>query len=187
MIEVRLDEVGRSYVRKTLAMTSGIQSQLSAKLAMGRVFAALPSGTSAARAAQFERGGVTSRNQGLEWLFEDLRSKGSGTFVLHDPCARPTDLSPRTARVDTYAFDNGHVYYYLLLRKLNLSEFLNIHKQAVSYRVIGMHIADDITKNHHEWNGHVMPKGYLSTLIPCVLTIYISAYDQESWLVWELE
>lgn len=185
MTEVPLGEPGRLYIQTVLRDCVGAAALLVETVSSaGEIFAPLPSGTSYDRALQFEFGGLSARSHALDWLFEDLTNKGGGTLLVQDIWLKPDDLTVKRAKIETYFTDGSQVYYYLPLASLSPARLLNLYKQVSSFQFVGFHIAGDLALSVEDKNEHRVSAVRIQEFAPLATTVYISAYDQEAWVVW---
>jgi len=188
VVDISLGEVGLAYMCSVLRQCSGAALRLVDIVSKsGKVFAPLPPGTSRERAQQFEIGGISSRTNAFDWMFNSLATKRDGTLILQDIWAQPSDLAVRRPTVESYVSDGRHVYYFLPSFLLSPSRLANLLRQISSFQMVGFYISDGFKLTFEQRRQHYAPAEYFDRLTPLTTTIYISAYDQESWVVWQSE
>jgi len=151
----------------------------------GDIFAPLPPATSHDRALQFDSGGLASLSGAIDWLFFDLAHKKSGTLVLLDVWLQAKDLKARRPAVESYLSDGSQIYYYLSLAALDPRKLAVLHKQISSFQVVGFFFPGGIDLSFEQRRQHLVPAGYVEQFAKVATTVYVSAYDQEAWVVWQ--
>jgi hypothetical protein len=186
MTEVSIGNTGRTYLQGVLRQCEGAACDLAEIVAKpGRIFAPLPPGTTEARALKFDVGGLSSRTTAFSWLLEYLRRKPDGTLVLQDVWSQPSDLRARRPNYTSYVADDRQVYYYLRSHALNFDNLVDLHKQISSFQSVGFYIAEELALSDEQQRQHKIPAGYFDQFVDLTVAVCMSAYDQESWIVWE--
>jgi hypothetical protein len=186
MIEISVGEAGRTYMRDVLSQCTGAASLLAPVVSKaGRIFAPLPSEASETRALKFELGGLSSQSGALNWLYEDLKSKPFGTFIVQDIWARPSNLRDHQPKHETFITDDAQVYHYLESEALSFDKLVTLHRQISSFQLVGFYINASLNLSEEQRRRHEVPPGYVDQFVKFAIAVYLSAYDQEAWLVWK--
>jgi len=184
--EISVGDAGRNYMQGVLRQCKGAALHLVEVVSKpGRIFAPLPLETTEDRALQFGLGGLSSQSDALNWLFSNLTSKRDGTLILQDVWSQPSDLEVRRPVLESYVTDGSQVYYYLPSFSLSPDKLIDLHKQVSSFQVIGFYVAHSLNLTFEQRRHHRVPAGYFDHLAPSTMAVYVSAYDQESWVVWQ--
>ena len=175
-------------MQSMLRQWSGAASKLAdIVLTAGRVYAPLPTGTTTERALKYDVGGLCPQSDGLDWLFRNLTSKKDGTLIFQDVWSRPSDLVIRRPTLESYFNDGSGVYYYLPSFSLTPNALNELYKRISSFQVVGFYVARALNLTFEQRRRHQIPSDHLDQLLPFTTSVYVGAYDQESWVVWECE
>ena len=183
MKKMILGDSARLYMNEILSGCPGAARVLADQVSKrGGIFAPMPPETTEARALNFETGGLLSQTNALCWMFDDLRSRPDGTLVAQDIWSQPSDLECCEPRIQTYFTEENEVYFYLPLRSLSLRNLKELHKHITSFQFVGFYLTQS---RDYQFPRHRASTGFVESLAQCASAVYISAYDQESWLVWD--
>ena len=185
MTEISLGQSGQQHAVAVLRGCTGAAHCLADVVCRpGRLFAPFATEVTLERAMQFDVGGGASRTAAFKWLFEYLNSKPQGTLVIQDVWFTAADLAARQPNYDSYFFDENGVYYTLGLGSLSLENLCKLDREVKSFQSVGFFVATDLNSDFraqsHRVTGH-----YFEQLANDAIAVFISAYDQESWIVWE--
>lgn len=150
----------------------------------GKIFAPLPAHSGLARAQKFEAGGFNDHERAVDWLFRDVTSKRNGALIFQDIWLLPSDIEARRPAIENYLSDGEQVYYYSLSSTLDPGSLEVLYKQIRSFRAIGFYIEDSLNLSFEQRRKHRVPVNFFNRFEQNVTSIYVGAYDQESWVVW---
>lgn len=181
--ECDLGKAGQEYMHDILHQGGGLAGRVATSISQsGKIFAPLPLGISARRALDFDSGGMCDSQFSQGWLFDDLQNKPEGNFIVQDIWAKRSDLLVRPPKYKFYFFYNDGVYYFINLSSLKFSEFLALERQVSSFQFAAFYTTAVI--NEKCFDAHEMKTECLDVLATGVRSIYVSAYDRESYIVW---
>jgi hypothetical protein len=184
IVEQVLGERGREYMRDTLLHYSGAALHLGEVVrGPGCVFTVLPAGIDTKRAWNFESGGLWTVNSAWAWLLGDLASRAHGTVIFQDVLLRPSDVEMLPPLFDNYFIEDDQVYYYLALVNLRPDRLEQINRYIKSFQPVVFHLAEFVMSFEERRRRRVLP-GFLARFLPSTMSVYLSAYDQESWIIW---
>jgi hypothetical protein len=183
-IELALGSGGRDYMQRVLRSYPGAafnSSEIVSK--SGEVFAVVPVGTSRERALRFEMGGLSTLDHARNWLFNDLASRSIGTIVIQDAILSRADLEMRRPAFETFFVEDERVYYYLSLINLSPDRLTTVVREVRSFQSTVFHLRV-FNMSFEQRKHHQVPGDFLNQFLPDAISVYLSAYDQESWIVW---
>lgn len=181
--ERSLGKAGQEYMHEILCQGGGLAERVATSVSKsGELFAPLPLGVSARRALDFDSGGMCDSQFSQGWLFDDLQNKSEGNFIVQDIWAKRSDLLVKPPEYESYFFYGDGVYYFIDLASLKFSEFLALGRQVSSFQFAAFYTTAVI--NEKCLDAHEMKTECLDVLAAGVRSIYVSAYDRESYIVW---
>jgi hypothetical protein len=160
----------------------GVAAEALKGLAGGRCFAPLPEGTSAMRAGEFLAGGLMKRRDGVAWLAaqteHQTEARLDSTLLFQDSWLKPE----HAARHNGSFVDRTAVYQAIGARDIEFKSVDDALREVTSFLCLGFLVNLSVPDS-------VMRSGaaddrLTSNLAKHVDEIYISAYDQEGWVVW---
>lgn len=188
LMETALGPDGAAYIANCLRQGTGLSRKLlELPLMSGNVFAPLLKQLSRDRATSFNVGGMMARQTCCLWLADHLRhlweTAGSGTFVLQDIWAKPSDLSIRRSRCKSFS-DASSVYYFLERGEMSVAAVEVALSAITSFLVIGIFTGCQIRERQLPLDRKVSP-AVIEELAANTREIFVSAYDQEGLVVWQ--
>ncbi|HEX9132967.1 MAG TPA: hypothetical protein VF844_11805 [Ktedonobacteraceae bacterium] len=162
---------------------------LNLPLSEGTVYAVVPEDTSLDRAKQFETGGLAQWIYGDAWLAKHVISLYSdnmdGTLIFHDVWgASPTDSGFRKKRKSEMFFNQTDVYHFVEAGYINSDIVIRTMREIASFLLIGAFINFPIVASELPADGFV-DDSLIDELVRNTQEIYVSAYDQEGFVVWQ--
>jgi hypothetical protein len=186
MKEFDLGPAGYFYLRDVLGRCVGASHLLLSRISgPARVFAPLPSTTNADIVGQFEQGGIASEQRPEEWLFQDITKRRPGTLVIHDTWSKVTDVTVRAPRTNSFFTDGVSVYYYTTSVSATMDELSSLLRQVGSFDVVCFLVDGFPQLLQEELAGGQVSVDFLQQIVNSALVVYASAFDRESWVVWE--
>lgn len=176
-----LGEPGQEYMLDVLRHSGGLACRV-APLVSSNVFAPLPLSVSADHLLDFDSGGVSDDDPWQAWLFNDLLNKSEGTFIVQDIWAERSDLLVAEPDYECYFFCEQNVYYFIDLGELVGSSFIKLGRQVSSFQFVCFYTTAKIEKE--VLDSKEITIECLSKLVRTVRSVYVSAYDRESYVVW---
>lgn len=180
--EISVGEEGRTHLRTVLGASPGAAAVLSdLVLRSGRVYSLLPPGTSQRRALAFDQGGIGTFSSALGWLAAKLEQMPAGTLLFEDMWSDPADLAVLPPRTASHLVDETTVYYFLGPDRQSALNLIEVDRQISSFAVVCFLVvgAPDLTKQKR------IESRTFSQLLPRIPIVCLSAYDRESFIVWE--
>lgn len=189
--QLPLGQDGLQYMLSSLEGARRFPTALRAEItastaAASNVFAPVPRGTALSRATDFDTGGLM-HGGAMQWLSGRVsmlcKAHGSGTYIAHDGVQSPTDPHVHKETVDCFFYDDL-VQYFVGCANLN-----PMSVQAVFRAVASFHfIAAFTTYRFSPWDvpaDHWVDDALIARLAAGVQAVFIGAYDQESFVVWQ--
>lgn len=185
--EIDLGAAGAVYLASALGQAAGLSARLAElPLSSGRIFAPLPKGVGAGRAANFDAGGLLERRHSCEWLANHLRQLWTvdtgGTFILQDIWAKPSD--PAVRRTGPKKFFSGtEVYYFVEPADRECDALQQALSAAASFLLVGVFSGHSVRKSDLPPDLRLSHE-VLADLAGAAREIFVTAYDQEGFVVW---
>lgn len=188
MREVDLGDDGRAYIEESISGRPDVHSRVKALLQLpGRIFAPLPQEMDRSRIKLFDQGGLGGRSYRISWLLGALESRSAGTLVIFDIWAKVSDFRnsitdpPRNVR-----FVGESVFLLFKTSGINESVLRGILKRPTSFNIACFFVQEDLLADlSGVLTQNVVGTSYLEALVSPATLLCSSAYDQESWVVWE--
>jgi hypothetical protein len=190
--ELPLGRDGLQYVLSSLKGAGRFADALAAEVALiptaaGNVIAPLPVGVALSRALDFDTGGIIQGPGAKSWLAARVaalcEAHGGGTFVAVDTVAAPSDPHVARRMVDKFFYD-GRVQYFASCADWNESSLDGIHRAVASFLFIAAFTTYPLSMPGVPAD-HAVDDRLIARLAPGVQAVFISAYDQESFVVWQ--
>jgi len=93
-------------------------------------------------------------------------------------------LTARQPNYGSHFFDENGVYFTLGSGSLSVESLGKLDREIKSFQSVGFYVETDLRSGDdarsHRAKGH-----YFEQLANDAIAVFISAYDQESWIVWE--
>lgn len=186
---VALGQDGISYIRDCLAQSGVLSSALSRSIGFeGRAYAPLPEGTSTDRAKMFEAGGLGAGYDPYDWLEEHIlswrqRHGQERQVVFEDAWMKATYPEFQESKLKKLAHDTG-VYYVLDDADLSESSIREAVRSVANFLVIGAIVSPTVLSNE-QIAAEIMDDSLADALARNTQEIFVGAYDQEGYVVWE--
>ena len=183
LTEIPLGEAGLEYVRYSLkSALGGVAAGALRGLAGGRCFAPLPEGTNATRAGEFLAGGLMKRRDGVAWLAaraeQNTEARLDSTLLFQDSWLKPEHASRHKG---SFA-DSAAVYQAIGARDIDFKAVDDALREVTSFLCLGF--LTRLTVPDAVLRSFTADDRLSANLAKHVEEIYISAYDQEGWVVW---
>ena len=188
MIEVELGKVGIEYVRAVCGDISGICSRINRISANDLVISALvPEGTTRTRAEQLDEGGLTPQDSTINWIVSraEVRDTSNKNYLLYAQdiwmdLRSPNDLRDQD-RINSFVY-LGCPYYYISSSILNPSLVGELVLSVKSFQfLMGLSQFDLEVKACDSLAAIYIDQ--VDGIWNNTLEFYISAFDQESFVV----
>lgn len=182
-----LGKGGIDYVMSCLQSAEGglCRKLLELPIRDGSLYAVLPDDIALERATEFKLGGIMKMGDGRNWLARHVMAtvERNDIVVFQDVWGgRPKDpvVGRRSSRV---LFDRSNVYNFLLFDDLNVESIIRTLREMSSFLLVGIttRIPDGATITDRS----TVDEGFIGALAQGASEIYVTAYDQESFVVWE--
>jgi len=188
LIEVAVGEQGVEYLKSILKQGMGMcQHLLKLPLANGVAFSPIPPSASTERAIKFNTGGVTTMRDTHRWLEIHLRSLSekfpSGTIILQDIWAKPSDPAVLTARSGSL-LTREHVYYYLKASDCGEQLVRTLTEDVTSFFLVGIFTRWPGSHSPIPASGEIIDDSVIEDATKETEEIFVGAYDQEGVVVW---
>lgn len=177
-IESSLDNGGKGLCLKLLGLP----------LAQGSTYTIVPEDIDIDRAYQFETGGHFNIDI-KSWLAEHVIKLSSanamGTLIFQDVWgAKPEDSGFKKIRRSKMFFNQTDVYHFVEANNITKHYIVRAMEEIASYLLIGMFVNVPVTAAKLSADRFVDDK-FIENLARHTQEIYVSAYDQESIVVWQ--
>ena len=146
----------------------------------------LPEGTTIDRAMQFAAGGLMGAQEVQTWLTAHILAVTpiypNGMFIIQDAFGRRFgDVSVQKIKSDHF-FDKWNTYYFINSAMIEKRTIVNALLDNTSYMLLGFFISklDETLTSGNMYDGQLIHK-----LAENIQEIYVSAYDQESVVVYQ--
>jgi hypothetical protein len=150
-----------------------------------KVFALMPEGTGLDRAKQFKRGGLMGMGETHKWFADYIAKTFSNNgdsiqIIFEDPWMKPCDFT-KIPQKQPFFFSRSTIYY--APDSSNLFSTLNAGmKEVKSSTLIGFIVSPPVSVPQ---KGAAIRKETLMQLAKNTRAVFVSAYDQESYVVWQ--
>ena len=188
LVEVAVGVEGVEYLRSILKQGTGMcQHLLKLPLANGVAFSPIPSRVSTERAIKFNTGGVMTMRDTRRWLGIHLTSLSekfpSGTIILQDIWARPSDPAVLTAKSGSL-LTREHVYYYLKASDCDEQLFRALTEDVTSFLLVGIFTRWPGPRTPMPASGELIDDSVIEDATKETEEVFVGAYDQEGVVVW---
>jgi|GEM_PF-5819312 len=176
------------YCRQYSEGVAGLARKFSSVLSESpTIYALVPKGTDLSRASELERGGLVTTRASLDWLVSHIlsleRKNGSGTFLVQDMWAVDKDTIPHKEVVETgILLHQDESYFWVGKGNFFPKRITEALRLPLSFVVLAAYSrfalnAMDVTKDC------IIPERSFEGLLGQITEFYLSAYDQESFLL----
>ena len=168
----------RDYLTESLGSDGGLGSLMQDVVTQaGTFYAIVPKGTSAARAEQFERGGLTTAREAEHELIACLQDC-VGVFIVQDFWAPNTRYDYLREPAEVFS-QNGKVYLWTELSQTNIQAIQSCWRLPTSWDYAGF-LVEDHSAAERLRQGNARVEDFADH----VSELYVPAYDQESFVMW---
>lgn len=186
LVETDLGTVGRTQMRSILSCCPGAASRLADIICQpGKIFAPLPPNTPFEGAQLFNAGGISSMSAGRDWLFRHLASQRTGVCIFQEVWLTARDVEKHLPRVRNYFTEGDCVYYYIPPSGFSYESVVRASNEVRSFQSVGFYLEGVFDMSFEQRRCHNVPPGFLGEYMKGVRSVFISAYDLESWIVWQ--
>jgi hypothetical protein len=182
MNKVELHDDGVRYLRETLNQGLGLAAALIGHICDNdSTYAFLPRTVEASAVIKFEQGGICTLGQSLKCLARHISALPPGLIVVQDIWATVSDLTSRENLWKKHFTVEDQLYFFENSRLLSENSLRALHAQVSSYLFIACYLPSE---DEAPPRSAVVP-AYLETIANLACEIYVSAYDQEGFVIWE--
>lgn len=183
-----LGESGIAFLSDKLKGTGMIGKLPDLLLEEGLCFAVVPQAISAERARQFDVGGLMDMSEGQNWLASHalsvLSRRQEGTLIFQDVWgARSYDPGVRT-KTSKMFFNQSDVYYFVEAKNANEHSILAAMREIRGFLLVGVFTEKQVVADQLPADG-LVADDFIDAITRMTSEIYLSAYDQESFVVWK--
>lgn len=178
---IRLDPQASEYIVNSLLYGAGLSERAMNIVVDGRIFAMVPEGTSRERANQLRVGGLASQSNGAYWLSEYICSKlalrRDWRFVAQDIWLKPGDkINSEDENFNILSGQNS-IYYVMNDNSPCHAAVHDMIRETNSAVFVGFLIR--ISENVADFDNALglERSSYIEEIV-------LSAYDQESFIIW---
>ena len=179
---------GFAYIRNAFLGCGEFAEKLERKISSyGSVYAWLPDEISPHREKQFHMGGFGSSEGRVSLLLSSIASYPSGTLIVYDSWAKPEDLGPdmNSWPLSAFVYEDC-VFHTIQTADLTYSALVDLLRKPNSFLISCLLVKEELINVRREANFAVSVGGvFFDLLLGNLLSVHVSAYDQESWVVWE--
>jgi hypothetical protein len=190
--ELPLGRDGLQYVLSSLKgarrFTAALMAEITASPAPANsVFAPVPQGTTLSRATDFDTGGLMYMNQSMDWLGGRVsmlcKAHGGGTFIALDSVRSPSDPHVHEETVDDFFYDD-RVQYFVGCANLNAASVEGVFRAVASFHFVAAFTTYPLSAREVPAD-YTVDESLIARLTAGVQAVFIGAYDQESFVVWQ--
>jgi len=190
MEELYLDADGIRYVESCLQKGGrGLCVELlRLPLYQGKAYTFVTTDLGIAQIKEFERGGLMSMNDGQTLLARHAvsvaQSNPNSALVFQDVWGtKPGDRVLKSRRTKLF-FNRSEVYYVVEGDKLSLDEVVAAIREMTSFLIVGA-LFDNSSILGELDSGSFVSDRFIKTVAENTMEIFVNAYDQESFVVWQ--
>lgn len=183
---VPLGPEGFDHVADCLRGERGLSGKVCAQgLPAGKVYAIVPDGFSLAQAQDFPNGTGVSMRHAIAWLGEHLKAlladKPSLTILVQDVWAKPTD---HQRQPPVAWFVNGEsIYFPARTEGMGYEEAHRLMHDPISFQLVGL--VSDYVLPQEVVASHQASDAVMDALARDIVEIFLGAYDQEGFVIWQ--
>lgn len=184
---IDLGQSGIAYLAKCLRGERELSGKLSRIVGQGGVsIAFVPDDTPLPRVMDFESGGLIARSASIAALADHIQSspilRNDDLLIVHDVWSKPDDhdfLPPLPLRLFRSA---SGAYSYARRSELNRDTLKDAANWPTSFSFVGA-----VTRcPAFDLQAHaVVPESLIDALADGAREVYVSAYDQEGFVIWQ--
>jgi hypothetical protein len=190
--ELPLGREGLQYVLSALNGARRFAAALSSEIvavpaAANSVFAPVPDDTALSRAIDFDTGGLIDGGEARQWLAGRLsmlcKAHSGGAFVALDSVSGPADRNIHKRPAEKFFYDS-RVQFFLGCADLSAASLDGVFRSVASFHFISAFTAYPLSARDVPAN-HMVDDSLIARLAAGVQAVFIGAYDQESFVVWQ--
>lgn len=189
LTELELGQAGFDYIRHHFERgTSFCQEVLHSSFTGGKVFALVPEGTTLARALQFDWGGFTSTRPPDAWLRNRMialcSADPNSVIIFEDAWAGRKGDKAVMAGAEPKFFHQEFVSYFIEGAKASNSTIEQAMRAVSSFLFVAALVRYPFSAEQLSADLTIDDK-LMHELASNVHELYVSAYDRESYIVWQ--
>lgn len=189
LIELPLGGPGIDYVRSSLRQeTSFCRAVAPLVVKSGQVCGLVPEGTTAARAVEFDRGGLVGTRSTDRWLVEHMLSvchaKPEGLLIFDEPWGGRKGDPAVMGRRGQRLFHEKFVYHYVEANTANRQLVEDAMKSPGGFLFVAAFSLYTLAASALSSDLTIRDDQVMRNIAVRTEELYISAYDRESFVVW---
>jgi hypothetical protein len=189
LTELELGQPGFVYIRRHFERgTSFCQEVLRSAFTDGKVFALVPEVTNLARALQFDWGGLMATRPPDAWLRSRMitlcRANPNGVLIFEDAWAGRKGDRAVMAGAEPKFFHQEFVSYFIEGAKASDSTIEQAMRAVSSFLFVAAFVRYPFSAEQLSADLTIDDK-LMHELASNVQELYVSAYDRESYIVWQ--
>jgi hypothetical protein len=182
---IPLGREGLDYI-ETCLRGRGLSAKVRAeRLSGGKLDAVVPEGFSLAQARNFPNGTGTSMHHAIAWLAHHLKARlatnPAATILVQDVWAQPGDRDERSEAA--WFANNDCLYYPARTENMSFDEADRLIHEPMSFQLVGF--VSNYVLPREVLSSHQASDSVIEALARAVTEVFVGAYDQEGFVVWQ--